>query len=244
MGNPEGSSYRTFTTRPFSDEIHHIAHCIKLLQNDDIKQSSSVLRDYLLITDAKMLEGIANALIMAMPFSKKLKEDVEKCKLISKFDLILTLRTDKPLDYSNHLIENITEIISARNKSVHPKISDQEFSSISKDSETNLVNFTLNGKKDIDILSSTSKMFNFLDMFFIDWCKCDGPYLSSLLCELVKFENGTINILQNLNLIEDKNIIESGLNINIRFLSLIVQERTKIQQTNISDIKSHKQTTP
>jgi hypothetical protein len=245
MGNIEGNAHKTFTTRPFSDEIHRIAHCIKLLQNDDIGQSSLVLRDYLLIANAKMLEGIANTLIMTMPISKELKGDIEKCKLISKFDLALTLRTDKPLDYSNHLIGNITEIISARNKSVHPKISDQKFSSISNDSETNLVNFTLNEKnKDIDIFSSTSKMFNFLDMFFIDWCKCDGPYLSSLLCELVKFENGTIGILQNLNLLEDKKIIESGLNINIRFLSLIVQERTKIQQASISDIKSHKQTTP
>lgn len=238
MENQENHLYKNFIKKPFSDGLHHIAHSIKLLQNNDLEQSFLVLRNCLLIANARMLEGIANTLIITMPINKPLKEDLEKYKLINKFDLALTLRTGKPLDYSNHLIGNISKIISARNNYVHPKIFDRKFSSISIDPETKQVHFALDEKKDLDIMPATSKMFNFLDLFFIDWCKCDGSYLSSLLCESVEFADGTFGILQNLNLIEDKKIIENILNINIRFLSLIVQEQINIHQAN----NAHKQT--
>ncbi len=241
MENQKNNFAKNFTKKPFSDGLHHIAQSIKLLQNNDLEQSFLVLKNYLLISNARMLEGIANTLIMAMPISKQLTESLERLKLISKFDLALTLRTNKPLDYSNDLTGNIIKIMSARDTHVHPKIFDCEFSSIGIDPEAKQVDFALDEKKYLDIIPSTSKMFQFLDVFFIDWCKCDGPYLSSLLCESVKFADGNIGILQNLDLTKDKKIIESVLSIKIRFLSLIIQEQINIQQAGILDTKSHKQ---
>jgi len=209
MENQKNNFAKNFTKKPFSDGLHHIAQCIKLLQNSDLEQSVLILKNCLLISNARLLEGIANTLIMAMSISNQLKEDLEKCKLISKFDLALTQRTNKSLDYSNDLTGNITKIMSARNNCVHPKIFDCEFVSIGIEPEAKQVHFALDEKKVIDIIPSTSKMFQFLDMFFIDWCKCDGLYLSSLLCESVKFADDNIGILQSLDLIEDKKIIES-----------------------------------
>ncbi len=232
----------SFTKKTFSDNLHHIAQLIKLLQNNDLKQSHLVLKDCLLISNARMLEGISNTLITAMPISDRLKKDlVEKFQVLGKFDLAMFIGAQKSLDYSNDLIGNIINIMSARNNHVHPKVSDSKFNSLDVDSESGQVFFELTPKKAIDIMLSTSKMFQFLDAFFIDWCKCEGLYISGLLCESVKFVDGNVSILQNLNLIEDKKIIEDVLKIEIKFLALIVQERMNIQHNDISDNLPQKQ---
>lgn len=214
-----------FIREPFTQQFNQIALLFKLLQNNDLIESHSTLRYILLAACNSMLEAISNTIINSLVINSELKKGIDRLSLLNKFDLLLLIRKGQKLDYGNHLVGSIKTLINLRNDHIHPKTRESKFDSLSKNFATNEINFTLKETpKDFDILDILKDTFKFLDAYFIDWCNCNEQEISEMLTESVLFANGNRGILQNKNLISDKNIIEKGLQIKIKFLSFISEQ--------------------
>lgn len=72
------------------------------------------------------LESIGNCLLESLNLPKKIIEEIDKFKILSKFEYVLFERTKKYLNYGIIETQNINELISIRNKLAHSKANKAE----------------------------------------------------------------------------------------------------------------------
>ncbi|MFH1644484.1 MAG: hypothetical protein ABIA74_04905 [bacterium] len=177
-----------------------------------------------------MLEGIANNIIESTKLNDELKQDLDKLSLINKFDLALFLKTSQKLNREDNRVRDIIQLTGNRNKTTHPKSIKTNIDSAEYHEKTDNINFKTQKSFPIkeDPITISKKVFNFLDYYLIDLCKCDIDFLSSLLLNSVKLSDKEYGILQLKQLPEYKKAIEYDLQIKINFLFFLENRNLKV----------------
>ncbi len=214
----ENARRRQFEYKPFQSIFHEIAELLFLLKSNP--QKSSTIAVALLVTNARLLEGIANSILVCFQANPKLLEGFDRLSVINKFDLALLVK-GKKLDLS--LVNNINDLIKKRDSLVHPKNIKTDFRSLSKSSSGGTINFETE-KNPVRVTEDEAKdylikTFKFLDKYFISWAMCSEEERKKILFELVFFDNGESGIMQRSTLSDDKSFIEDTLKIKIRFFN-------------------------
>ncbi len=74
------------------------------------------------LNSALLLESAANCCIATLDISKALLSDIDKLRVINKFEYYLEhVNNDKKIDRGLSITQQVTELVSIRNSIVHPK---------------------------------------------------------------------------------------------------------------------------
>ncbi len=87
------------------------------------------------------IEAIGNCLIDDLTLPKRLKEEVDKFKILSKFEFYLQSKGQLNLDYGLDKVQKIKELISMRNDLVHSKVKKINGTMTTKEGEENVAQF-------------------------------------------------------------------------------------------------------
>lgn len=210
--------------KPLSRSLHEISELFKLF-NESSVEAQNALSIALTTAAIRMVEGIANTIIFSIPISDKLKDSLDYLKLIDKLDLCLYLRTQKQLDRGHHLLGCIVTMNKGRNELTHPHPLETEFESIEHHQDTDTIHFAT--KKNPytttkeGTLDNLRAIFAFLDEYLTNWTKCDNQFLSLLMSETATFGDGIVGTFHAKNIKVDREILESGLDIKIKFLAYL-----------------------
>lgn len=213
-----------FVYKPLSRSIQEISKLLNLLKASD-EETEGVLGIAITAAAIRMIEGIINTIISSIPVHEKLKGSFEKMQIVERLDLCLYLRVHKPLDRGHHSLGYIAQMIKDRNGLTHPYPIESEFQSVGYDTISDTVRFETKKNpyepKVDEVKERLRIIFEFLDAYLLDWCKCDAEFLSLLMSETVHFSDGTTGILQSKNLTLSKSVLETELSIKIKFLDYI-----------------------
>ncbi len=93
------------------------------------------------------IEAVANCLIDDLNLPKRIKEEVDKFKILSKFEYYLQIKGQLNMEYGSNNVQKIKELISIRNDLVHSKVKKISGTISNDKTEENLDHFISESKE-------------------------------------------------------------------------------------------------
>lgn len=218
---------------PFSQSFPKLVRLLKLLY-DAIPEDETALGEAVLSSSFSLLESIANSLLSAIPnFSAEVKNKIEQWPILEKFDILCSIRINKPLDRS--IFNPVLQFANPRNQKIHPKPKRVKIKKLEKKDEnflfeTETVPYQMSKDKGIFLVVA---VFKFLDHFLLDLCNCTPDSLGQLLGDIAARNNKTY-YFQNVKLFPAKEVLQKLIKIEPRFLSFIRDFNTEMIKSNSS----------
>ena len=144
------------------------------------------------------LESAANCCLREHPYPRRLLEKCDSFSLLEKFEFVLaTVQAGKPLDRGCKAVQVVDELVAVRNRYVHPKAKSGPMIAEAIDDgfiATQGGEHPITGFSDRPITwkaaearTAVKGAIEFLDLFFVDWCRMSQDRIERLLVSSATF---------------------------------------------------------
>lgn len=190
----------TLTERPFMQLLSDaVALMLLAEEHEKATDATGLFSRSSLLHIVFALESAANCSLMDLVLSKHMADLFETFSPIDKFEAILTFeQPHTEFDRGCRSVQAVKELIAIRNRYVHPKASpapligeailDRCFAVDSGNHQTTKISHRPINWSARDARHAIECVIDFLDRFFIDWCKFSDRRVEEILVSSVRFD--------------------------------------------------------